>query len=234
VTCREWVLPVDAHQLLYTPMELVLVLILAHHARVANMSRKCAGVPDHLATIESTGSRFGSIVLSATKQTTSTHMDCIRQPTPALADANVTSVVPSNECGLSRSVDSLLGHHIIHMAIGTDQAHKASDSRPLHAVAATWREPETGEAPPSRQYNLLHRTLLVRRKRPMTPPIMGHQKLWLKQRAGLLKFKTQWQQVRPASGSLTSRLAMPCVTTAATGAGALVRPFQGRLTEAWP
>jgi hypothetical protein len=42
VTCRECVLPVAAHQLLYTPIELVLVLILAHHARVANMSGKCA------------------------------------------------------------------------------------------------------------------------------------------------------------------------------------------------
>jgi hypothetical protein len=208
MTCREWVLPVDAHQLLYTPIELVLVLIFAHQARVANLSRKCARVPGHLASTKSTRSRFEGIVLSAMKQTKPPEKDCIKQPAPAFVNANVASVVPPNESRLARSADRFMGLHTIDMANGVEQAphDRASGNSPLHAVAGTWGEPETEEAPPSRPFNLLHQSTRALRNRPMTPPIMSYLKPWLKQSAGLSKFKTQWRQVRPTLVSPTLSL----------------------------
>jgi hypothetical protein len=209
---REWVLPVDAHQLLYTPIELVLVLILAHQARVANMSTKRARVPGHLATSKSTGSRFEGIVLSAMKQTPSTEIDSIKQPTPSLANANVASVACSNRCGLARGADSFLGHHTIDIANGIDQAphDKASGSMPLHDVAAAQGEPEVVEVPPIGRRHLMSQPRREMRNRPMTPPIMEHVKSWLKQHAELSKFTTKWQKVRPAPVSPTMTLKGHC------------------------
>jgi hypothetical protein len=239
-TCKEWILPVDAHQLLYTPTELVLVLILAHHARVANLSHKCPRMPGEFATVKSTGSRFEGIKPSSMKHTPLSEIDDIKQPAPAVVNVNVSSVVRSNGNGVSRSADSILGHRIMDLGTAVNQAPRdiASGSMPVHAKAVNRREPETVQAPPRREYNLLCQSRWLQRKVTMTRPVMGHLKSWLKQRAELSKFKTQWRQVRHCglnTGVTFLKLECQCpVTTVATGAGEIVRPFQEHLMKARP
>jgi hypothetical protein len=239
-TCKEWILPVDAHQLLYTPTELVLVLILAHEARVANLSHKCPRISGLYTLVKRTGSRFEGIKPSSMEHKPLLEIDDIKQPAPAVVNAHVPSVVRSKGIRLSRGADSTLSQQNINVGTGVNQAPRdmASGSQPLLAKAVARAEPGTVEAPPSREYNLLCQSRWLQRKVTMTRPVMGYLKSWLKKRAKLSKFKTQWRQVRHCglcTGVTFLKLECQCpVTTVATGAGEILRPFQEHLMMARP